>query len=194
MALTNSTVAYGTWKFDWDVPFTDKNYYYDSISFIWTDMTGKYNISGITGNMMNYAGYNILIVSQSIEGVSWSPGIKLLRWNEKSEGPLDYLLGTAKFPEGNLSSYHFKITRDYAGLFMVEVNNALLLKAQDNNVTSSEKFSFASFIGNSGFDNISVTSLSPENAFFEVDSFVTVFIIIMAVLVLIPFYKKRHAK
>ena len=192
MALTDSYLAYGTWEFDWNVPNGNKNYYYDSISFILSDMTGKYNLTGITGNMMSFAGYSMFLVSQKIDGLSWSPGVKLFRWNEKSEGPLNYELGSSKFLESNLESYHFKISRDLSGEFLVYVENNLLIEAQDNNVTISEKFSFASFIGNSGIDNVSVTKFSTSAALLDLGSIGTVFIMILAVLVLFTSYKKKH--
>lgn len=168
MALTESKVAIGTWEFDWNFPKGNINcYYYDSISLLWTDMTGKYNLAGLTGNMMNYAGYSILLISEELDEISWSPGIKLYRWNEKNEGPMEYYLGSAIFNNHNLSTYHFEITRDYSGLFTIHVENKILIKAEDNNVTSSEKFSFASFCGNSGIDNISVTNIPSKISFLK---------------------------
>jgi hypothetical protein len=156
-ALRESTLAYGMWEFDWYVSSGTDHDAWDGVNFIWTDISGKnYNISGITQEEMNYTGYSISIASFSGGFFKEFGGISFINWHQHEFGAI-IGLGTYNFTSKIDGNYHFKITRDLTGEFKIFFDSELVIQATNNDTTSSEKFVFHSFVGDSGIDNIKVS-------------------------------------
>ncbi|MFX1317554.1 MAG: hypothetical protein ACFE9D_00325 [Promethearchaeota archaeon] len=144
-ALHNSNVVYGTWSFDWTVSKSQDTY--DSVEIMFTDLEGDYNLTGpFTGYHMT--GYTLILDTVQnnemyIEKLNGNEGIKLARYNFTTR------------PSG---LHHIDISRDLTGQFHVYFDSQLVLQVADNEITSSEKFNFVSFQGNSSIDNIVVSN------------------------------------
>lgn len=164
VALHNSSVAYGSWEFDWQTKSVQTNLSLDEIGIIWNDVSGdNYNISGKNFEDFEITGYGLLIgTSDSGLMAPWNYGgiyfAKFLPEYSPAIHVANYSF-TAFPPEHN----HIKITRDLTGLFTVYFNDESVIAITDNKTTTSTKFYYGSDMGDSGIDNISITDKIPPN-------------------------------
>jgi hypothetical protein len=162
-AYTNSSVAYGTWEFDWFIRVNS----FDIIPFIFEDLMHNYNRTGITEEewITNCTGYGLFM--QSFDE------IRLLSYYHYARG-LDAVLGQYQFSEALSPGVHkIKVTRNEEGLFKIYLNSQLIITTTDNNVTTSDVFNIDSFQGDSGFDNITISDSIPTTA----SGYVAIFVI-----------------
>ena len=156
MALHDSNVAYGNWSFDWFVKedYTPEYLPWDVIAFMMIDSKYNYNYTGMTepealmyskGYYLEMNLYSNQLVSKIILGV-----IGII------EFPYYETIDSYQYVGSLTGSHHFDITRNLQGQFKVYHNSELILQATDNSSVTSEKFSFNSYNGESGIDNITI--------------------------------------
>jgi hypothetical protein len=148
VAYTNSSVAYGTWEFDWFIRFWS----FDIVPFIFNDLVNNYNQTGLTEDewIKNCTGYGLFM--QDFDEIS------LISYYHYAND-LEPFLATHFFSQSLSPGVHkIKVTRNYDGVFLVYLNSELIMRATDNNVTTSSVFHINSFQGDSGFDNITISS------------------------------------
>jgi hypothetical protein len=159
-AIHDSTVAYGTWSFDWLVSSPA----HIGIEFMLTDLLNtNYNYTGLHTSQMNYTGYAVLLISfASNPGLGLqAPGINLLKFKNHDNVSIVGVLDTHKFAANIVGSHNIEINRDLNGQFSVYYDSELTLQATDNMTTTSEKFGFTTWRGDSGIDNITVSDTDP---------------------------------
>ncbi|MHA2497467.1 MAG: hypothetical protein ACXAEI_18495 [Candidatus Hodarchaeales archaeon] len=147
-----SSVTYGTWSFDWAVAPGDDHQSVDIVSFM---------VNGYASNRLeplphslNVTGYYLHLLSGDRTG--WvsdpdRPSITLTSYNGSAGG-------SYKFPSLITGSHQIDITRSSLGEFRVYFDGTLIIGAVDNSITTSEKFILTSWVGDSAFDNIIVSS------------------------------------
>lgn len=155
-AAYNSSVAYGSWSFDYIVfPGSDR-LAYDVVTVLFTDLVNNYSMEGLseTQYLTDCTGYSILIVSghntAGISGIA-IPGISFAVYT-----PWFTVLETYEMPDGISGIHHINITRGLQGLFSIYFDSELIIQFRHKLTTSSERFQFVSFKGDSGIDNITV--------------------------------------
>ena len=156
-AQHNSTVAYGTWSFDWIVEPGVEHESYVNIFFI------------MVGFPTNFTGYSY-IASQYTKGY-------VLNLQSGSKGPLSAnsinfgVIGKSDNPQGKKTfsnpftgSHHIDIIRSSDGLFNVFLDvtdptnpPSPIISVFDNTIQTCDKFIFGAWIGDSAIDNISVS-------------------------------------
>jgi hypothetical protein len=149
-ALHNSTIAYGTWSFDWipAISLTETNDW-DCIYFIFNG--GSQNLTGLPFADNAATGYGITIWHNT-EGKAWQ--IKL----EKQLGPPPTVTTLAYhliIPPVN-ESIRIRVTRDGGGHFKVFYENIKepVMEVKDTSIITSQEFLFSSAVGDTGIDNI----------------------------------------
>lgn len=144
-ALHNSSVVYGTWSFDWRV--SRSQHTFDSVEIMFTDLRDNYNLTGeFTG--FDMIGYTLILDTVTNNEICI----------EKFGGITNFILARHHFATTPSGLHHIDITRDLTGQFKVYFDSLLVLSVTDNEITTSEKFIFASFQGNSSIDNIAVSN------------------------------------
>ncbi|MFX0087555.1 MAG: hypothetical protein ACFFAU_18030 [Candidatus Hodarchaeota archaeon] len=160
-AYRNSSVAYGTWAFDWVVePGTD-HCAYDVISLLGNDSAGDYDPSGETWDeyLANDYTYNLGMSSSSATGGAgtWvKPGLNFVK--RAGGGDTDVMLGKYQFANDITGIHRVEVTRDNSGKFRIYFDDTFLFSAIDNEFKTSEVFFLGSAKGDSGFDNITITN------------------------------------
>lgn len=149
IARRDSAVAYGTWSFDW----LASSVAYYAIQLILNHPENNFNITGMHEDDRDFTGYSILIDTLS----STFPRIYLLKLYKEGGVWIHPALDSHYFDAGFERTHHIDVTRDSEGQFHVYFDTILVLKATDNDFTTSQKFSILSWSGDSGIDNISVS-------------------------------------
>ncbi|UCE12923.1 MAG: hypothetical protein JSV04_12115, partial [Candidatus Heimdallarchaeota archaeon] len=112
-ALYNSSVAYGTWSFDWVVAEGDSHKAHDGILFIHTDREHNYNLTGLT-QAEYYAGLSgyVLVLStfSFSDGPATYPGLAIVKYTTQEPGY--EFLGSHQLSTAPVGSHHIDITRD----------------------------------------------------------------------------------
>ncbi len=178
-AIHNSTVAYGTWSFDWRVSGSQNGY--DGVEFMFTDLRDEYNL---TGEFTSYAMTGYTLILDTIENDEM--------YIEKFAVTHGVILVRHDFPSDLIGQHHIDITRSLEGEFNVYFDAQLVLNVIDADVTSCEKFNFVSFQGNSSIDNI-VISDSVDVARFElpIELIVIGIGIGVTVVAIVIFFKRK---
>jgi hypothetical protein len=176
-AIHNSSVAYGTWSFDW-LESSSRNSF-DSVEFIFTDLQCNYNLTGISPHP-SMSGYTLVFNTVNDNQM-------LL---EKYSGFTRAILVRCSFTPTKGVFYHIDITRDLTGQFNVYLDSQLMLNKTDNTITSSETFNFVSFQGNSTIDNIAASNSVDINPF-ETVLFGIGLGIVVVVLVLVLYLNRK---
>lgn len=154
-ALHYSSVAYGTWSFDFHIP--EDNDSVSGILFIGNNYGGgNLNLSGktyaeISSTMVAY----IIYIKSGTEGGSWlsSNSITFKIWT-----PTKYeTIGEHKF-SSYLSGFHnMTITRNSTqGEFNVNLDSNRIFQVTNNEIKTSEVLELTSFYGEISFDNLTV--------------------------------------
>ena len=165
IAAHNSTVAYGTWSFDWivkpDVNETHKHSCNLDVIFI-TNLTQ--NLDGIPTSWKTnaYAVYGLGLVSdEHSRNPDYSQS--MIFWKVSPYSSVK-ILKISSLGEKIVGTHHIDITRTDEGTFRfyfdydVETNPNPEFSYTDNEITSSESFTFAGHMGDSIIDNVLVNT------------------------------------
>ncbi|MCE7737404.1 MAG: hypothetical protein GPJ54_21115 [Candidatus Heimdallarchaeota archaeon] len=163
IASHNSSVAYGKWSFDWHI--SENNQSFDSVAFVSNDELTNYNWVGLRSNERGLSDYGVALGSYSVPNYdSFYPGISLVYL--KSGVPFKY--ENLKFDSDQSGIKHIVITRDIDGKIEVDYNSEFTLSFTDQSLTTSDKFLFTSWVGNSSIDNIVVSDdISDDHGIFS---------------------------
>ncbi len=148
-----SSVAYGTWSFDWAVVPGDNHQSVDMVSFMVNGYASD-ALNPLPDNSPNGTGYYLELYSGDMiafMGESEGPSIILTSYNGS-------VWRKHQFSNYITGSHQIDITRSSLGEFRVYFDGTLIIGAVDNSITTSEKFILTSWIGDSAFDNIIVSS------------------------------------
>ena len=186
----NSTVAYGTWSFDWTVQNGTDHNSADVIMLMINNM--PWNMTG-SSPAPPYSWYGYFLVLRSSSSGPWTHlrtrSITLSEFIPNNEVVLkDY-----QFDETITGSHHIDVTRDQEGEFKVFFDSVLLFNHTDKTTTTSESCIFGSWIGDSTFDNIVVRDdvveiTTPTSAPSPVPTIGFEFVVILSPLVLIALF------
>ncbi|MHA1946652.1 MAG: hypothetical protein ACXAC6_18070 [Candidatus Hodarchaeales archaeon] len=148
LAYHNSSIAYGTWSFDWIVDpgtegtlivnFIQNNHYPRSL-----------NVTGVQYQNINYTGYAIYLTSQSsIFNIEFS------KWENTDNITIGHKVHTeVQLREDGI--HYITIRRDSTGNFTIERNSEVVMTLIDNDFTTSEYFNLVLW-GKAKIDNIVV--------------------------------------
>jgi hypothetical protein len=155
-AVHSSTVAYGTWSFDWYISAGTSHEAYEVIFFI---VNNYYPTEQSVESTTDMTGY-VLSLTSNEEGVN--PSAQYERAVMLSEclstSKLFSLLAYHQFPSALEGLYHIDITRDITGEFNIYFDGEHLFKVIDNTTTTSEDFIFGSWNGDTIYDNLTVSN------------------------------------
>ncbi|UCG01640.1 MAG: hypothetical protein JSW11_18770 [Candidatus Heimdallarchaeota archaeon] len=158
-AIHTSTVAYGTWSFDWCVNPGSDHLAYDVVFFIANNYIPTEQSGDLSDSLnLNTTAYVLSLTSgHKKEGSDeLIPAISLAEWRTNTKHLIYYDYHEFSSPlEG---AYHIDITRNVTGEFHIYLDQELILKVTDRSTTTSENFIFASWFGDSLFDNLTVSS------------------------------------
>jgi hypothetical protein len=157
-AIHDSSVVYGTWSFDWRV--SKSQHTFDSVEIMFTDLHHNYNLTGEL-TAFDMIGYSLILDTVTNN--------ELLI--EKFGGTTNFILARRPFDTMPSGLHHIDITRDLTGRFNVYFDSVLVLTVTDNEITTSVKFVFASFQGNSSIDNIAISNsidIVPTDAYLPI--------------------------
>ncbi|MHA2293771.1 MAG: hypothetical protein ACXACK_16540 [Candidatus Hodarchaeales archaeon] len=190
-ASHNSTVAYGTWSFDWVVAEGTIHKVYDEILFIYTDREHNYDATGVTTSdfLEGISGYGLILSSSKYpygDDIA-GPGLTLLEYTNQKE--LVEFHGKHQFGTNLVGTYQIDITRDSQGNFKIYFDSVLYIQATDNSTTTSEKFNFLSFRGDSQIDNITVSD--SVDVSYPAPASITVSVVVLGLLILPLVVRKR---
>ncbi|MHA2247187.1 MAG: hypothetical protein ACXADY_19735 [Candidatus Hodarchaeales archaeon] len=155
-AIHPSTVAYGTWSFDWYVSAGTSHEAYEVIFFIVNDYFPTEQSGESTTDMNGY----VLILTSNEEGVNLNaPYKRAVTLSEcHSTSKIFNYLAFHQFPSALEGLYHIDITRDITGEFNIYFDKEHLFQVTDNTTTISEEFVFGSWYGDTTYDNLTVSN------------------------------------
>ncbi len=166
-AIHNSTIAYGSWSFDFHISFDQIQESVSRIMFIGNNYGGgDLNLTGKAYSWANNqpSSYVIYITSgtdmwgltfNTITLKIWKPGYPTHIW----ETLADYM-----FSSPIIGSHNMTITRNSTqGEFHVYLDSEHLFQVSNNEINTSEIFEFASYIGDISFDNLTVNDETTTN-------------------------------
>jgi hypothetical protein len=155
-AIRNSTIAYGTWSFDWEINSSTGTEHeaWVNVWFI-TDM--PINLTGVNLEEPFFDGYALMLQSAS-EGYSGVEPSCIYLWKPTLSGGYT-TLASYDIPGTKITgSHNIKITRNpLDGKFNVWFDSSHIITATHNSITTSERFFFRSHLGDSAFDNLTVS-------------------------------------
>ncbi len=156
-AFHNSSIAYGTWSFDWTVSENKKSF--DAVEFAFTDHKHEYNWTGTNPSTRRWSGYSLVMVSWDIPVWQGSngPGLHLIKFINSSSAFSTSTVKSVKFNSTISGTHHIDITRNNTGEFNIFFDSELVINITDNRYQTSEMFAFVSWEGDSSFDNIYVS-------------------------------------
>ncbi|MHA1944537.1 MAG: hypothetical protein ACXAC6_09260 [Candidatus Hodarchaeales archaeon] len=184
----NSSVAYGTWKFDWHIPSGQDTY--TAVIFIYNEINHYNDFEGVnqTDYVRDLTGFQLALINfgtpQIFLNAFWGdmdPSTEELR-NKSFSSNLDGL-------------HHITITRTPQGFFQVFDNETLLFTYSDNTITTSEIFSFLGGIGSPRIDNISVSNSvesTTTTTTTQTSSFSNVLLVLPVLATLTVIFQKRR--
>lgn len=184
-AVHNSTVAYGTWSFDWYVNAGEDHQAYDVVLFI----ANNYILTEQSGEIpLNMTGYG-LVLNSGDKGETKPHSVSLAEWRDETIKWI--ILDYYQFPSTLEGPYHIDTTRNITGEFSIFFDGKLKLQVRDNSTTTSENFIFNSWLGDSTYDNLNVSDTievhpSPNGA-----DYPPLFLVVVPIGVLIILRKKR---
>ncbi|MHA2033016.1 MAG: hypothetical protein ACW99Q_26910, partial [Candidatus Kariarchaeaceae archaeon] len=142
-ACQESTVAYGTWSFDWLPSAINAR---DFVSFISEDTWDWVNSTQIKTAYSYY-----LWLNPGNAGV-----IQGIQLQKHSGTTLDVNVGTYTALEGLEGWHSLDVTRTINGQFKIFIDGELVIEETDTDVTESTKFCFG-LDGDSAFDNVRIS-------------------------------------
>jgi len=155
-AFQNSTLAYGAWKFDYAPAITPPGISsYEFVVFIANSDPLNWDGFNKADDPLN--GYSLWIYKNAM-GAAWKIELRRI------EIGFDLtLLGLHDFSTPVTGAIHIEITRDPQGNFEVNINNddTPIIEATDNETKESEYFLFASYLDDTGIDNITIDEPEP---------------------------------
>jgi hypothetical protein len=158
-AIHTSTVAYGTWSFDWYVNPGSDHLAYDVVFFIANNYIPTEKSGDLTDSLnLNTTAYVLSLTSGHKKEGSYEliPVISLAEWRTNTKHWIYYDYHYFSSPlEG---AYHIDITRNVTGEFHIYFDEKLVIQVTDRSTTTSENFIFASWFGDSLFDNLTVSN------------------------------------
>jgi len=181
-AKRNSTVAYGTWSFDWLAsPIA-----YDSIELTLNHPEHNFNTTGIDISDSSFTGY-VIVIDNNV------PIIRLLKLHKQQGIFSPTILDSNRFDAELEGTHHIDVTRGSEGQFYVYFNTILLLQATENSITTSQAFGMTSWRGDSGIDNISISNTVdyPSSTIPAISVGYIVWIAILTITILIIVKKKK---
>ena len=157
-AVHTSTVAYGTWSFDWYVNTGEDHQAYDVVFFIAnnyipTEQSGEAPLNSTAYALALTSGYK---EEPETLGILLTPVVALAEWRYGTKHLI--FLDYHEFSSPLEGAYHIDITRNITGEFHIYFDQNLVLKVTDKSTTTSESFIFGSWFGDSLFDNLTVSS------------------------------------
>ncbi|MHA2032270.1 MAG: hypothetical protein ACW99A_03950 [Candidatus Kariarchaeaceae archaeon] len=184
-AYHNSTQAYGTWSFDW-ITSAEVERTHGAIidlSFIISSENDLWNMSGLSSQewIADKTVYGLTLVSRTKAhlgaGLGWkaaAPGISLVIIEK---GLFEYV-DIHEFEQNIEGTHHIEIQRIETGEINVSYDQDLILNYIPNNqsfghVAESEKFAYSSIIGDSGIDNLEISSIIDPPTTITTDSTTT---------------------
>ena len=150
----NSTVAYGTWSFDWHVAPGDDHSSVDGIFLVINNFPN--NLTGLSNSQLasTISGYVLILISADRPSSQYADrSITLAKYLSYSFSILEYHQFTASIT----GFHHIDVTRNLQGEFKVYYDSNLIIQYTDNTITTSEKCVIVSWMGDSAFDNITVS-------------------------------------
>ncbi len=171
-AIHNSSVAYGTWSFDFHIANDQIDKTVFGIMFIGNNYGGdNIDLTGITYQELK-AAMKSYIIYISPGKAFWlgENTISLWLWigrEHHTQGDFDIYEALWMYrpssPNDLVGSHHMNITRKFpSGEFSVDLDSERLFQVTNNEITTSEIFEFALFEGEISFDNLTVEDhLSP---------------------------------
>jgi hypothetical protein len=185
IAYHNSSVAYGTWSFDWIVDpgsegtlivnFIQNNHYPSSL-----------NVSGVRYKEVNYTGYALYL-----EHTSNSFEFSLSKWENTDNQTIGQKLKTQTQTRED-GIHHISIGRDSNGKFTIVRNSIVIMTEQDNGFTTSEYFNLVLW-GNTKIDNILVeTGLHVDISSSSQDANYPILFTCLSIGLLISMRRKRE--
>ena len=149
-ARRKSTVAYGTWSFDWVPPISRPDSQdLDLIVFIYNPAGREINL---TDQENNSTSYSIQIFFNSLGETT-----RIILCKQLGPPSDVTLLGEYYIIPPVIKSIHIEITRDQQGHFKVYYNTNEIIDVTDNDITTSERFGLLSWVGDTGIDNITIS-------------------------------------
>jgi hypothetical protein len=144
VAMRNSTLAYGTWSFDWYVNIGTNHASHD---VVWLISNMVFNQTGLSQDNPYLYGY----------AINMNTEIGYIDLYKMTSG-VAYNLGVG----GDINppiygSHHIDVTRTSDGTFYIYFDSEFVYTFTDNSHTTSERFVIASWLGDSAFDNITVS-------------------------------------
>ncbi|MFQ5980417.1 MAG: hypothetical protein ACE5OZ_19955 [Candidatus Heimdallarchaeota archaeon] len=185
IAYRNSSVAYGTWSFDWIVDpgsegtlivnFIQNNHYPSSL-----------NVSGVEYKKLNYTGYALYLEhKQGRFEFSFS------KWENTDNQTIGHQLQT-QIQTREDGIHHIRIGRESNGKFTFVRNSSVIMTEIDNSFTTSEYFNLVLW-GKAKIDNILVeTGLHLDNSSATRDANFPILFTFFSVGLLISMRRKRE--
>jgi hypothetical protein len=152
-AQRNTTLAYGTWSFDFTVKEGNDHTACFAVFFV-SDM--PWNQSGHTFGTLGLDGYFVALKSGSTDNV-WGSELDHNMNLGEHYGNSPSILANHQFPDDVTGTHHIDITRALNGSFRVYFDSALIISARDTSTTISEVFIIGSWAGDVSFDNIVIS-------------------------------------
>ncbi|MHA2253558.1 MAG: transcriptional regulator, partial [Candidatus Kariarchaeaceae archaeon] len=176
-AYHDSTLAYGTWSFDWEISGDNRSF--DAVEFILSDTKYNYNWTGIYELDKGIMGYGLALGSYNVSSVnSATPGLDLIKLYSNNGLFTPVSLKSHSFDGPIEGTHHIDITRSTDGEFKVYFDSDMVIQTTDNQITTSEKFAFTSWIGASSISNIVVLDDVPITVSDSINPLITLFAII----------------
>ncbi|MHA2226740.1 MAG: hypothetical protein ACXAC8_16125 [Candidatus Hodarchaeales archaeon] len=185
VALRNSTLAYGTWSFDWYITLGENH---ETFEDVWLLSNLALNQTGLAHDDPYLNAYILNMVSASphpgdafivLSKITSGNLVELAEWD--FDGPLE-------------GSHHVEVTRDSTnGTFRVYFDNEFLFSKTDNSHTTSERFAIASWYGDGAFDNITLdNAIIDHTTTTESGSGFDWIILLFSLSVILIFFPKRR--
>ncbi|MHA1969530.1 MAG: hypothetical protein ACW964_17250 [Candidatus Hodarchaeales archaeon] len=154
-AQRNSTIAYGTWSFDFTIKKGDDHTACFAFFFV-GDFPWSHQ--GYTFSSMNDIPevYYIAIKSGSTDNVWGAELDHNMNFGKWDSGNIQ-LLDNYQFPDDITGTHQIDITRDQLGEFNIYYDSDLIINHTDAFITTSKIFIIGSWSGDISFDNIVVS-------------------------------------
>ena len=157
-AQRNTTVAYGTWSFDYTVKAGADHTACDTIFFLMNDVPWDLDGFPITGDpYAGFVGY-ILAIKTSNQSNIWEDDDRQIILGQYVPVTHKYYQRVKyQFPSDIVGTHHIDITRNEKGEFKVYFDSKQIISYTNLQTGVSEICIFGSWTGDSIFDNITVS-------------------------------------
>ncbi|MFX1517206.1 MAG: hypothetical protein ACFFC6_12960 [Promethearchaeota archaeon] len=157
-AQRNTTVAHGTWSFDYTVKTGADHTACDVIFFIVNGMSWDLDGLPVSGDPYGgYVGY-ILAIKTSNQSYIWGDDSREIILGQYTPITHNYYQRVKyQFPSDIVGTHHIDITRNEKGEFKVYFDSKQIISYTNLQTSISEICIFGSWTGDSTFDNITVS-------------------------------------